>query len=695
MLQAIRDRVSGVIAWGIVIFISIPFALWGIQEYIGANTNVAVATIDGEEVTLPRFQRFYQAERTRIRNMFGGQLPPSLLEEGLRERALDSLVQEEVVLQTGLNEGMGVGDQQLFQTIQSEPSFQIGGNFSQAAYDSFLQTQGYSSAGFEQELRRNMMLAQVTRGMTMSALATSAEVDRLEALRTQERRFRVLDVPKSGFEDAQISEEQITGFYDTNRAEFRTPEKLDIEYIEVSRQDISQDIAVDEADLKARYDLNVSSYGLPEQREASHILIRVAQDAEEDAVKTAREKAQALAAQLDEGADFAALAKENSEDPLSAVEGGSLGAFGKDVMDPAFEEAAFALAEGEVSDPVRSAFGFHLIKLDAIQASTTRSFEEMRDTLAAELKFERAEQDYFHRVEELANLSFEHPDSLDTAALALDVEPQRLDGLTREPSLSAGEIEGNPAIVEAAFSADVLDGGNNSELLELDGERALVLRVAERHPAQDRAIDEVREDIVKRLSDEAAAKAAADAGRAATLALREGRDAADVASERSAAWSEVKRLGRQSQDADAEVLKLVFRMPVPGEGSAEEPLYDGVATAAGDFVVVELLSVERSQEPEPSGESQASAQTAAQGGEEATTTEVAASTGSTEQEASTESASETAQTEANKADDPGALAREQSMLALRSTLGRGEYDAYVKALRSRADVQIFEQNLQN
>ncbi|MGI9334002.1 MAG: SurA N-terminal domain-containing protein [Gammaproteobacteria bacterium] len=684
MLQAIRDRVTGIVAWGIVILISIPFALWGIQESIGADSSVAVATIDGEEVSLPRFQRFYQEQRAQLRDLFGGQLPTSTLEQGLRERALEELIQQVIVLQSGAREGMKVGDHQLALTIQGQPAFQVEGNFSQPVYDQFLQTRGHSPASFEQELRRDLLLTQVTRGVTESALVTAREVERLDELRTQQRSFRVLEIPKSSFEEVELTEEQISGFYDTNRADYRSPETLDIEYVEVSRQTISGDIPVDESDLEALYELNIAKYGRPEQREASHILIRVPADADDGAVEQAREKIQALATRLEEGADFAALAAEHSEDPLSAAEGGSVGAIVKGMMVPVFDDAAFALAEGEISEIVKSDYGFHLIRVDSIQPGTTRSFDEMRELLLSEVQFERAQQDYFHRVEELANLSFEQPESLDAAALALDLEPQRVNGVTRVPAETPDDIAGDPNVIEAAFSADVLEGGNNSELLELDGDRALVLRVAERHPAKDRPLDEVREAIRTRMTDEAAAKQAADAGRALTLALREGRDPSEAAAEHNAEWSETKQIDRQHRSVDAHIVNLLFRMPAPASSgqAVSTPRYDGVATAAGDFAVVELISIGPPQAAEARGES--TSQT-----DEAVTSEVAQSGA-----ADGESATGASQTETPSAEDPAALAAEQTRLALRSTLGRGEYEAYVRALRTEVEVKIHEQSMQ-
>jgi peptidyl-prolyl cis-trans isomerase D len=588
LLQSIRDRATGWIAWIIVILISIPFALWGIQEYLSPSSNVAVATVDGTDIGIGDFQRVYQRQREQLQSLLGANFDINQLdEERLREEALNQMINEELMLQAALAGGMRVGDQQLAVAIQAQDIFKQNGVFSEDLYQQWLRIQGHSAGSFEYDLKRSLLTQQIVDGIATSAIVTDRELRNAVRLRGQKRVVDTLTVPVARFEDVAIDDEAIRAHYEANQVDYVSPEQVKLKYIEVSRDAIAAAVDVDDDELRAVYERRKHDMQTPEQREASHILITLADDADEATVTAARERLAELKRQIDGGASFTELAREHSEDPGSARQGGSLGAFGRGVMDPAFEDAVFTLALGEVSDPVRSAFGLHLITVDAIMPSKLPSFEEIRDRLRAEYQNDKAEQQFVERVDIMATMAFENPDSLDAVADSLGLTPSVTDWTSPQAAANSG-IGRNPAVVEAAFNPDVLRDGFNSEPIELGPTRVIVLRVAEHRPSRQESLDEVRERIERELAGREARKGAADSGRALLERLEDGEDRQRVAEQAGLVWSGESELARDSGGADAGVLRTAFRLARPAPGTA---VFGGTEVAGGDFVIVALERV--------------------------------------------------------------------------------------------------------
>ncbi|NIM28061.1 MAG: peptidylprolyl isomerase [Gammaproteobacteria bacterium] len=588
MLQSIRDHATGWIAWIIVILISIPFALWGIHEYLSPTSNVAVASVNGTDIGTDQFQRVYQRQRAQLQSILGPSFDINQLdEERLREEALNQLINDEILLQTALVGGMRIGDRQLARAIQTQEIFQESGNFSEALYQQWLRVQGYSAGGFENDLKRSLLTEQLVAGIATSAIVTAHDLDNAIRLQRQKRTIDTLTVPLSRFEDVKIDEAAMRAHYEANQADYVAPEQVKLKYIEISRDAIAAGIAVDEDELRAVYERRKADMQTPEQREASHILITLDDEADEAAVAAARERLAGFKQQIAAGASFADLAREHSQDPGSAGQGGSLGAFGRGVMDPAFEEAAFSLAAGEVSDPVRSAFGMHLIRVDAITPSKLPSFEEVRDALRAEYQNERAEQRFVEMLDIMATMAFETPDSLDGVAQTLGLVPSVTDWLSPQASSNSG-IGSIAAVVAAAFNPDVLRDGFNSEPIELDPGRVVVVRMADHRPASQQPFEEVRERIERELADREARRLAAETGRALLERLEAGEDKRRVADETGLAWSGDSELERVSANVDPGVRNTAFRLARPAPGSNA---FGASTTAGGDFVIVDLKQV--------------------------------------------------------------------------------------------------------
>ncbi len=589
MLQFIRDQATGWIAWAIIILISIPFAMWGIYNYVTPRPSVSVATVNGTELSIRQFQQAYRRHQRRLQQMLGASFDIRQLDDKLvREQSLDGMVREELLVQMGQSDGLRISDAQLAGAIHAQPLFQEGGQFSQARYDQFLQRQGYSAGGFEFDLRRSLLGEQISSGIAGSTITTASEKARMLALIGQTRDISVLRIAPDRFSGVPIPEEEIQGYFSDHQAELMTPELVTIEYVSVSEDDLAKDVVIDEASLRARYESSKESYTTPESRRVSHILFQVPDDADEAAIEQARGAADAVRRQIDEGGDFAKLAGEHSDDPGSAGRGGDLGYFERGVMvDQRLEDAVFSMARGEVSAPVRSSAGIHLLKLTDIKAGQVKTFEEARDEVLREFQLSEAEQMFFDRVERLANLAFESPDSLELAAeeLGLDIESAGPFGTQGDPT---DLIAGDPKVVEAAFSLEVLEEGNNSDVIELSGGRSVVVRAKDHRPARPQTLDEARELIGKRLESEAARARAEAAGRDALQRLEGGESREAVAASLGAQWVAHAGVGRQATGIDSAVLRRVFTMPRPESGAVT---YSATFTSDGDFMLVVLGGV--------------------------------------------------------------------------------------------------------
>ena len=588
MLQLIRDNATGWIAWGIVILISIPFALWGIHQYVTPDASVAVATVDDTEIGYYDFQRRYARQRQQIQSVLGAQLLGPDQERRLRREVLDGMIDSQVVISSGMNAGMRVGDEQLARTIQTQEVFRAGNGFSQDAYESWLRSQGYSPGGFEEELRRSLIEQQIALGVSGSDFMSTSELRDSVRMRLQKRTFSLLTIPASDFAGAGPAESEIAAHFEQHRDAYMAPERLRLRYLEISMDEIAAGIKADDDELRALFEAERESFVTPEKREVSHILISVPADADSTAEEEARARLAVLRSRIEVGESFEDLARESSDDPGSATAGGSLGFIERGVMVPPFEEAAFALAPGEMSEPVRSSYGWHLIRVTSVHESRAATFEEVRDQVLAQYRTREAERIYVEQAETLANVTYEHPESLEAGAQELGL-PIRETGPVTRAGESDDPVASQPAVVAAAFAADVLEEGNNSEPIEFESGRMVVVRAFDHEPPRALALDEARAQVIGTLQAEARRSAVTERGRDVLAELRGGRDADAVAADTGLEWSRFEDVGRAGGALSERLREVAFRMPRPESGSAR---FDGVVDANGDFVIISLARVD-------------------------------------------------------------------------------------------------------
>jgi len=585
MLQAIRDRVTGILAWLIIGLISIPFALWGVDQYLQRDVKLYAAKVNDVEIPVQEYRFAYLQQLNRLRNLLGERFDRAMFSTPeFKKQVLERLVEEEVIVQAASEAGMAISDALLASRIHAMQEFQEDGEFSEERYRLLLNRQNLTPARFEQLMRRSLLIDQYVGSIRDTAVATPAEVDQGLRLQRQQRHVRYVRIPASDFRDVEVSEEDIKARYQELKDRFIEPEQVRLQYIELKLADLAAGIEVDEDELKRLYEQR-KQQAADEQRRARHILIEVGQGASEQEVEAAREKAEALVQKLREGADFAELAKAESDDPGSAPQGGDLGFFGRGAMVPEFEDAAFTLARDAISDPVRSPFGFHIIQVTDIRKAEVPSYEALRDELIEEAYREQVEERFYDLADRLSSAAFEQPDSLAAAAEATGLEIRETGWISEQggPGIAA-----NPKVAAAAFSEDVLEGGNNSEPIELGPDHVVVVRVAERKPARQRPLDEVRDQIEAQLRFEHARVGARLRGEALLGKLEAGEAFDVLAKAEGLELLDAGFVARNDRRLDPQFLAEVFRAPRLPEG---RPSRRGLSLGNGDYILFEVTEI--------------------------------------------------------------------------------------------------------
>ena len=590
MLNFIRERIQGWLAYAIVGLLIIPFALWGINEYLGNSGSLVVANVNDTEISQRDFQQAFYTQRDRMRQMLGKQYDSRIFDPQIKKRVIRELVDQELLLQNADDIGYRISEATIAATIRNIEAFSEDGVFSTELYEQQVQAQGQSPAAFEQRVRRMMLTGQLPTGLASTVLVTNADVDAAIRLQKQKRNVQYLILPVKKYQDESVADEaSIKSYYESNSEQFKTAEKVRVEYVELSMASIAASMAKNapptEKQLREYFEATADQYSAPEERQARHILIQVEEGSNETVVNAAREKATKLLSKIKAGESFEKLAKENSDDPGSSDMGGDLGFFGRGIMEPDFEEAAFALDKGEVSEPVLTSFGYHLIKVEQIRKPETKKFEEVRGSLIPEFQKDAAERKYFDLADKLTNMAYETPDSLSEVADQLELE------LKQSPFVGRNGGPGiftNPRIATAAYSDDVLTQGYNSEPLDVGENHVVVLRLLEHQKASLLSLETVQEKVKKLLVQAKAKEATKTAGINAVKQLQTNKADRSIAGKLGVAWKEKIGINRKTNDINAAVVRKSFRMAKPATDTIS---YDGVVLPNGDYAVIALNKV--------------------------------------------------------------------------------------------------------
>lgn len=580
MLQNIRDNSQGWIAKTIIGVIIVLMALTGFDAIMNATSNSQdAAEVNGESVSRDELSRAVDMQRRQLAQQLGGQFDASMLDDKLlRDSALKALIDRKLLLQGAADAGFGFSQQALDQLILLTPEFQQDGKFNADRFDQVIRQMGYSRLQFRTLLEQEMLIGQLRAGLAGSGFVTDQEVRAFAALERQTRDFATLAI-KARPDQLQVSAEQIKAYYDEHASEFMTPEQLLVEYVELKKDAFFDQVKVSDEEIQAQYEKEIANLG--EQRKASHILLETGDKLSDEQAKG---KLAELRARIDKGEDFAALAKEFSQDPGSAGNGGDLGFAGQGVYDAAFETALFALKVGEVSAPVKSEFGWHLIRLDAVQAAEVPSLASLKPQLERDLKAQQVEQRFVEATKTLEDAAFEAAD-LAQPAQELGLEVKQAAPFGRE----GGEgIAANRQVVEAAFSQEVLTEGANSSALELDPDTVVVLRVKEHRKPEQQALAQLSATLSERIRKEQAAAAAKSRGEALLGELRQGKTPV-IQAESGESWQVSEAVTRSAEGVNPQVLQALFRMPKPA--AADKPSFAGLSLGNGDYLLLRLDGV--------------------------------------------------------------------------------------------------------
>ena len=588
VLQSIRERLTGTLAFVILGILIVPFALVGVTQYFTAADGNIVVRINETEITANDFNQSFSNYRRRMQSIMGSAYDPVQFDQlTVRRQHLDNLIDEELITQAAQSMGLDVDDDTLAEQIRKIPAFQVNGQFNTDVYQSRLISQGLTPKQFENQIRSQFVISQLPRNIAASGLATSAEIKEFIALLDQSRTFNAVMVPAIvPATTPEFSEDELLAWYESHTDDYQSEEQVVIEYIELDAAFLPVGSPPEDDFLREQFEAQKGRFISPEQRHVAHILIEAATDADDAVKETARQSAQDLSKRALAGEDFAVLAKENSEDQGSAAEGGDLGWVEPGVMVKAFENAMYELSmAAPISEPVQTGFGWHVIKLLEIRESSGMSFDEARMVLVGEYEDEEADRAFLEQADRLVDLIYEDPTTLESAALVMDLPVNQVGPFSR----AGGEgVSTNPEFIEAAFSDLVLLQGSVSDPINLDENRLVMIKLIEHFPVVLKPLEEVRDEIITTLGDNLSRDNAEARANELLASLQDGDSGLEaLAIEAELDFSRHEALKRSSFVPDRLLLQEIFKLQKP----VEDQVLQTVLPTGNGYAVIELESV--------------------------------------------------------------------------------------------------------
>lgn len=589
MLQSIRDNSQGIVAKVIVGLIVVTFALFGVESLVSltAGSN-APASVNGEEITEQELYQATQIQRRQLLSQMGENANPALLDENvISGMVLESLIEQKALLISAQDKGLYVSDRMLDQMIIETPDFQIDGKFNSDQFQAVLRNAGLTPLMYRDLMRKERILAQEANAYQLSSFVVPAQLKQVVDLETQTRSGNYFTMPLD-IEAAKVAvtDDEIKARYDQERSTLTTPEQVVIEYIVLDKQAMRDAITVTDEELQSEYQQRQASFAPQNERHVAHILVEISPDQDDEA---ALAKAESIKSQLDQGAAFDELAKAESDDIGSAQSGGDLGNVTTGMLSEPFDNAMLALKPGDVSEPVRTEFGYHIIKLISETESTMPSFEELKRSLEDDIVTRKVESEYVEGLEQLADTTYSAGDL---------AEPSEVMGLPIEVSApfdrsgGADVFTSNAQVIEAAFADEQLNEGLNSTPIEIDQDRTMVLRVKDHFEPRELSLEEVSDQLRDQIAYDNASKALNEKADSKLAALNSGTSLSMAAAD--AQVNALESLSRSASSAPAEVVGKLFAMPHP-DGA---PTASKAVLADGSVAVIQLTAVTQSEAAE-------------------------------------------------------------------------------------------------
>lgn len=566
----------------------LTFTFWGIESYRSGGAKDA-ASVDGKKIGMDEFDLVLRQQQESARQTLGKNADPAVFDSpGFKLSVLERLIQRKLLLNDAEHVGIAVTDQQLVNQIQAIPVFQKDGVFSNERYEALLRGQGLTPVRFESEMREDIAREQLLEVVARNGFVSNASARQFLKIIDQQRVVSLaLFTPGQFASQQKVDAGEIEKYYKSHLDEFKVPEQVRVNYLVFSPETLQSQIQVSEDDARRYFEAHASDFSVPEERSASHILIAAAKDASPKQVEEARAKAQNILDELRKSPEkFAELAKRYSQDPGSASNGGSLGFFKHGMMVKPFDEAVFSMKKGQISDLVRSDFGFHIIRLDAIKPAGTRSYAEVHDELVQELKAQQAGRKFSENADNFSSKVYEQSASLTPAADEFKLAIQQSGWI--DPSGKSSGFPSNQKLLKAIFSDDSLKKNRNTEAIEVSPNVLVSAHVVDTKPAFTRSIADVSDEIRKRLAEQKAADAALQEGKAKLSQLQSGKDT-------GVSWQPEKSVSRRDgKGLSRDIVTEVFKAD-----ASKLPVYVGVQNPDG-YTIVRISGILDAPEPSKS-----------------------------------------------------------------------------------------------
>ncbi len=564
----------------VLLLIVLPFAFWGVDSYRKSGGGEALATVNGEKIGAQEFDNALRQQQQRMREMAGAAFDPAVFEKPeVKHSILEALVSQHLQASEAHKNGLIVTDEQLAGVIAGIGAFQKDGKFDKKQYEALLSAQNMTPQSFESKVRQELSSRQLTDAYTRNGYASNAVAENLIRLNEQKREVSLVKFDIDSFlSQVKVTDAAVDEYYKKNHNEFQTPEKARVEYVVLSSESLLSQVTIEEAEARKYFEEHQAEFATQEQRQASHILITVAAQASDTDKQAAKAKAEQVLQKVKQAqGDFAELAKQYSQDPGSAANGGDLGMFGRGTMVKPFEDAVFKLKVGEISDLVQSDFGYHIIRLAAVKPAKMQAFAEVGGLITQRLKAQKASDKFAELAEKFSNTVYEQSDSLKPAAELAKSSVQQGGWLNKGQNSSG--IWTDKAL-QAVFSDDAIKNKRNTTAIEVAPNTLLAARVVEHQSASVRPLAEVSDTIRKKLQRQQALESVVKQGGEMLGRLQRGEKV-------TAVWQPVQSVTRsQHAGLDSELAKLVFQA-----NTTKLPVYVGVQTVQSGFALARIDAV--------------------------------------------------------------------------------------------------------
>ena len=633
MLGTIRDKVTGWIASIIVGLLIISFAFWGVSFYFGKGGNVNVASVNGSDISLQAFQRSFYNLRQQMKSVFGEEL--SVQEEELiKEQTLQKLINSEVIDQIVEDNDLRVSNEQVLTTIHNIELFQGKNGFDRAKYEQGILSLGMQPAFFERQLRNDLLSEQLQAGLSESLFVLDSELNSVIRLKSQTRdiTYSILSIDNY-LDDMEVSDSDIENYYKSNPGKYAEPEKVKIAYIELDVEELAKNVETNEEDLRNYYNDNKDTYDVAEQRSVTKLFVRKNKDATEEDKAKAREVIESANTLVKQGKTFEEVIKEFQKEGKSMLEFSEHAFMTKGIMDKEIDDFLFSANENDVSDIIETKNGFNIIKVGEIRGGPKNNYENVAEQVEHDYRHSQAELQFFELSDQLATLSYEHPDTLEIAAETTGQSVHETGFFSRNSEKEG--VLANSKVIAASFKPELISSGINSDAIELSDNHIVVLRVLEHKAPSTKPLEEVKEQVIADVKQEKAAEKVKKLGESIVEQLKIGKTTEDINSDLKIEWINAENVKRDDVNVNRSVLRHAFELGRP-EGKSR---IAGQRLGSGDYAVIIV--------------------TAAHDG----TTEVAE--------------------DVSKATD----------IELRKTRGTTEWQEFLKNARDNADVKIFKENI--